>query len=256
MAPHDGGGSTDSTSEIDELLPEAQTHRRYTQSTKRGPTRQRKNSYSALGRQRFGRKYHSLIAFSTIIYWTSVSLIPVYNKHFFQKSLYPYPVATAGIQLGVVSILLAVLNIVQHIVSSNRNTYNSSGSLVIASRERSWIFGPHFLWKIKWCFPIGCLFGLKYGITNLGLDLVPAPTHLLLQSTDLVWTQRASHACCATVAEATWSGGTGTKVRSLLSWFNRHQRPGTLLAMRVQSTVMVSTAAAGDGANSCTVSLE
>jgi len=188
MAPHDGGGSTNSTSEIDELLPEAQTHRRYTQSTKRGPTRQRKNSYSALGRQRFGRKYHSLIAFSTIIYWTSVSLIPVYNKHFFQKSLYPYPVATAGIQLGVVSILLAVLNIVQHIVSSNRNTYNSSGSLVIASRGKSWIFGPHFLWKIKWCFPIGCLFGLKYGITNLGLDLVPAPTHLLLQSTDLVWT--------------------------------------------------------------------
>lgn len=187
MSTHDDGGS--SNSEIDGLLPQTQTQTQtQTQQSKiPGSTQQRKNSYSALGQQRFGRKYHILVAFSIIIFWTSVSLIPVYNKHFFQKSLYPYPVATAGIQLGVVSILLAVLNIMQHIVSSNRMTYNRSGSLVIAT-GKSWIFGPHFLWKIKWCFPIGCLFGLKYGITNLGLDLVPAPTHLLLQSTDLVWT--------------------------------------------------------------------
>jgi len=139
---------------------------------------QRKN-YSRLGQQRFGRAYHMLVAGSVVIYWSFVSIIPVYNKHFFQKSMYPYPVATAGIQLGFVAVLLAVLNTFQHLVSSSRTEGGAT---------RSWIFGPHFLWKVKWCFPIGALFGMKYGITNLGLHLVPAPTHLLLQSTDLVWT--------------------------------------------------------------------
>jgi len=130
---------------------------------------------SGLGQRRFGNAYHTLLAVSIFVFWSFVSIIPVYNKFFFQKSLYPYPIATAGIQLGFVSILLAGLNILQHQVSSNDTT-------------RSWILGPHLLWKIKWCFPIGALFGLKYGVTNLGLHLVPAPTHLLLQSTDLVWT--------------------------------------------------------------------
>mmetsp|Transcript_6606 Transcript_6606/g.13589 ORF Transcript_6606/g.13589 Transcript_6606/m.13589 type:complete len:482 (-) Transcript_6606:297-1742(-) len=142
----------------------------------------RRKNYSELGRQKFGRAYHVLVALSVFIFWSFVSIVPVYNKFYFQKSLYPYPIATAGIQLGFVSILLAVLNIFQHLVSSNRNDSSNAGE------TRSWIFGPHFLWKVKWCFPIGALFGMKYGITNLGLHLVPAPTHLLLQSTDLVWT--------------------------------------------------------------------
>eukprot|EP00529_Nitzschia_sp_RCC80_P015347 CAMPEP_0113490518 /NCGR_PEP_ID=MMETSP0014_2-20120614/27088_1 /TAXON_ID=2857 /ORGANISM="Nitzschia sp." /LENGTH=711 /DNA_ID=CAMNT_0000384293 /DNA_START=22 /DNA_END=2157 /DNA_ORIENTATION=- /assembly_acc=CAM_ASM_000159 len=199
--------------------------------------------YSDLGRQRFGRMYPCMVAFSIMVYWTTVSVIPVYNKFFFQKSMYPYPIATAGIQLGVVSILLALLNTLQHFflhqslvvtgtgtteqqnlttlttkktlstLSSTKNTTTKSSSsydslssdnydhdetemLVhqqhqpsrVPVQQKSWIFGPHFWWKVKWCFPIGGLFGLKYGVTNLGLHLVPAPTHLLLQSTDLVWT--------------------------------------------------------------------
>lgn len=137
-----------------------------------------------LGQRRFGAAYHPLLTASIFVFWAFVSIIPVYNKFFFQKSLYPYPIATAGIQLGFVSILLAVLNIVQHFTCSGRTEPNGSESRI----TRSWILGPHLLWKIKWCFPIGALFGMKYGITNLGLHLVPAPTHLLLQSTDLVWT--------------------------------------------------------------------
>ncbi len=144
----------------------------------------RRTDYSGLGKQRFGTAYHTLLATSIFIFWSFVSIIPVYNKFFFQKSLYPYPVATAGIQLGFVSILLAILNIFQHYISSSRTERNGSEG----DATRSWILGPHFVWKMKWCFPIGALFGLKYGVTNLGLDLVPAPTHLLLQSTDLVWT--------------------------------------------------------------------
>lgn len=164
------------------------------------------NRYTNLGRQRFGTAYHCMVAGSVLIYWLFVSVIPVYNKHYFQQTLYPYPIATAGIQLGVVSLLLALLNSVQHYVfpphqplyqrrisssASARDGMGSSESKIGGVEDEcrhSWIFGPHFWWKVKWCFPIGALFGLKYGCTNLGLHLVPAPTHLLLQSTDLVWT--------------------------------------------------------------------
>ena len=45
----------------------------------------------------------------------------------------------------------------------------------------SWVFGPHFRYKMYAIAPVGLLFGLKYGITNLGLKLVPTGMHLLLQ---------------------------------------------------------------------------
>eukprot|EP00934_Nitzschia_sp_Nitz4_P008588 Nitzschia sp. Nitz4//scaffold217_size45653//40092//41834//NITZ4_007230-RA/size45653-processed-gene-0.22-mRNA-1//1//CDS//3329542255//8578//frame0 len=115
-----------------------------------------------------------VIAASIAVYWSFVSLIPIYNKFFFHKNLYPYPVASAGIQLGVVCLLLAVHSLVRHWVGRSTVT--------------SWLFGPGTWYKIAWTAPIGILFGLKYGVTNLGLALVPAPTHLLLQATDLVWT--------------------------------------------------------------------
>jgi hypothetical protein len=82
---------------------------------------------------------------------------------------------------------------------NNLNNDKSSCCYDPESSQPSWIFGPHLWWKVKWCFPIGALFGLKYGMTNLGLHLVPAPTHLLLQSTDLVWT----------VLSAWWINGEG-----------------------------------------------
>jgi hypothetical protein len=177
----------------------------------------KRRNYTGLGRMRFGRAYPCIVALSVLIYWTFVSLVPVYNKFFFQNTQYPYPVATAGIQLAVVSLLLAILNTIQHFCFKRQNqrrydryhshfsceqeddddddeTYRDSPSTTFSSSssssvdDSSWIFGPHFWWKFKWCFPIGALFGLKYAFTNLGLHLVSAPTHLLLQSTDLVWT--------------------------------------------------------------------
>ncbi|VEU39776.1 unnamed protein product [Pseudo-nitzschia multistriata] len=165
------------------------------------------NNHYSLGRQKFGALHPWLVTLSVLIYWTFVSLIPVYNKYFFQESLFPYPIATAAIQLGVVSVLCAAINIFQKYFFSPENSGNSfcgktstnvatdtktsargastNTSFVV---ERSWILGPHFWWKMKWCFPIGVLFGVKYSVSNLGLHLVSAPTHLLLQSTDLVWT--------------------------------------------------------------------
>jgi hypothetical protein len=129
--------------------------------------------------------YECAVTTSVLIYWVFVSLIPVYNKFFFQKSLFPYPVATAGIQLALVSFVLGLLNTIQHFLwKCNFGMRRREDQPV----TKSYVFGPHFLWKMKWCFPIGFLFGVKYGVTNLGLHLVSAPTHLLLQSTDLVWT--------------------------------------------------------------------
>ena len=130
------------------------------------------------------RNYCSIIAGSVLVYWIFVSLIPVYNKYFFQKDLFPYPIATAGLQLGCVSILLAVWNTLEHCYYVGSRRDNDT----LLTTPTSWIGGPHLIWKLQWCAPIGVLFGLKYGVTNLGLHLVAAPTHLLLQATDLVWT--------------------------------------------------------------------
>ncbi len=74
----------------------------------------KKRKYSGLGRLRFGHSYHLVVAMSVLVYWTFVSVVPVYNKFFFQMTLYPYPIATAGIQLGVVSFLLATFNTLHH----------------------------------------------------------------------------------------------------------------------------------------------
>ncbi|KAL7529257.1 hypothetical protein ACHAWF_002903 [Thalassiosira exigua] len=131
-----------------------------------------------LGAPRRGRRVLAVAA-SVTLFWTTVSLIPIYNKYFFQKKYYPFPIATAGVQLGCVAALLVAINVGGRI---------ARGTGEEAAREKSWILGPHFLWKLKAVFPIGFLFGIKYGVTNLGLHLVPAPTHLLLQSTDLIWT--------------------------------------------------------------------
>jgi len=148
--------------------------------------------------------YPWIVTASISLFFVIVSIIPIYNKFFFKKSLYPYPIASAGIQLGSVTVLLVLINVVDHYckilgcnakdkLSINRPLTNCTENQETEQHQQpainhSWIFGPHFLWKLKWCAPIGTLFGLKYGVTNLGLHLVPAPTHLLLQSTDLVWT--------------------------------------------------------------------
>lgn len=116
-------------------------------------------------------------------------------RYYLHRSQYPYPIASAGIQLGIVSLILAMYSILWHYVSpyqhasSQHEATTTMDTIIMSqSRIRSWIFGPGFIYKIQWTAPIGLLFGLKYGVTNLGLAMLPAPTHLLLQSTDLIWT--------------------------------------------------------------------
>lgn len=60
------------------------------------------------------------VTLSVCIYWVSVSLVPVYNKKIFSNRVYPYPVATAAIQLGMVSAVLCVLSVLKHFVADGR----------------------------------------------------------------------------------------------------------------------------------------
>ena len=122
------------------------------------------------------------VGIATVIFCLSVSAVPIYNKLVFAQGVcdghgclhkYPYPVATAFLQLALVSLVLAVVNTCGHFWGD---------------RNQSWVFGPHFGYKLRHVAPVGILFGLKYGVTNWGLQLVPVGIHLLLQSTDVIWT--------------------------------------------------------------------
>uniref|UniRef100_A0A061S237 Sugar phosphate transporter domain-containing protein n=2 Tax=Tetraselmis sp. GSL018 TaxID=582737 RepID=A0A061S237_9CHLO len=165
------------------------------------------------------------VALSVCIYWLSVSLVPVYNKRIFSKTVYPYPVATAAIQLGMVSAALGVISLLKHLILDrpykaiskeefegadveaeaasvhgiNGTAHNGNGEPCVGPAQRetsyvpSWILGRHYLFKIWAIAPVGLLFGLKYGVTNWGLHLVPTGVHLLLQATDLLWTVLAAY---------------------------------------------------------------
>mmetsp|Transcript_32131 Transcript_32131/g.81519 ORF Transcript_32131/g.81519 Transcript_32131/m.81519 type:complete len:444 (+) Transcript_32131:128-1459(+) len=133
--------------------------------------------------------YFVKIGISIVVYCLSVSAVPIYNKFVFsgvsgpnaiglssQQGLknYPFPIATAFLQLFSVAVVLAFVCIIRHICCRRQG--------------KSWLFGPHFRYKLRHIAPVGLLFGLKYGITNWGLQLVPVGMHLLLQSSDLMWT--------------------------------------------------------------------
>merc|ERR1719247_425869 len=110
---------------------------------------------------------------SVCVFCFSVSAVPLINKAVFSGAApFPYPIATAFLQLGAVAVVLVA-------VSAARAARGGGGS---------WIGGPNFAWKLRFTGPVGFLFGIKYGITNWGLQLVPIGVHVLLQSTDLIWT--------------------------------------------------------------------
>jgi len=121
------------------------------------------------------------LTISVVIYCVSVSAVPIYNKNVFDGTFgvkkFPFPIATAFLQLGCVALTCIILEVGRHLFPSR-----------VQTEGKSWIFGPHFLYKMRHTAPVGLLFGIKYGITNWGLHLVPTSTHVLLQSTDLFWT--------------------------------------------------------------------
>lgn len=103
---------------------------------------------------------------ATVIFCLSVSAVPIYNKLVFAEGVcdgkaclrkYPFPMATAFLQLSLVSLVLTAANIVGHFWEP----------------DQSWIFGPHPLYKLRHVGPVGLLFGFKYGVTNWGLQILP-----------------------------------------------------------------------------------
>lgn len=103
---------------------------------------------------------------ATVIFCLSVSAVPIYNKLVFAEGVcdgkaclrkYPFPMATAFLQLSLVSLVLTAANIVGHLWEP----------------DQSWIFGPHPLYKLRHVGPVGLLFGFKYGVTNWGLQILP-----------------------------------------------------------------------------------
>jgi len=128
------------------------------------------------------------VTLSVVIYCLAAAAVPIYNKEVFSGGVgghnglkkYPYPIATAFIQLGLVAVVCGLGSVLEKGVSLRRKRLNGG--------DKSWLFGPHILYKLRHIALVGLLFGFKYGITNWGLQLLPTGTHVLLQSTDLVWT--------------------------------------------------------------------
>jgi len=146
----------------------------------------REVSASAMAQGLVDKVLAAKIAVSVVIYGISVSLVPIYNKKVFSGDVcwsggcaksFPFPITTAFLQLGAVALALIAVNVGCHFIFPR-----------LRAGGNSWIFGPHLGYKLRHIAPVGLLFGIKYGITNWGLALVPTAKHLLLQSTDLVWT--------------------------------------------------------------------
>mmetsp|Transcript_11073 Transcript_11073/g.24746 ORF Transcript_11073/g.24746 Transcript_11073/m.24746 type:complete len:412 (+) Transcript_11073:60-1295(+) len=121
------------------------------------------------------------VVLSSAIFFAAVSLVPIYSKRLFsgQESIprFPYPAATAFLQLAFTAVFLALLSMLH--------------SMLRAGLDRpmgSFILGRHFGYKLRHVGPVGLFFGLKLAITNWGLQLVPLSTHVLLQATDLLFT--------------------------------------------------------------------
>ena len=127
------------------------------------------------------------VGLSVFIYCLSVSVVPIYNKNLFSlikgedAPAFPFPIATAALQLGAVSLGCAAYHVAAHVA-------RRCGGAPPRDSDRNWLFGPHFGYKLRHIAPVGLLFGVKYGVTNWGLALLPTNAHVLLQSTDLIWT--------------------------------------------------------------------
>jgi len=125
------------------------------------------------------KKYILSVALSVTIFWVCVAAVPIYAKLIFNGSFgvktFPYPITVAFMQLGFATVCLCILNVIHYAFHRARES------------DSSWIFGPHFLYKLRLAAPPGLAFGFKYAITNWGILLVDTSTHVLLGATDLIW---------------------------------------------------------------------
>jgi len=130
------------------------------------------------------------------IYWIVVSLVPLNNKVILSgfpanstidvPHYFPYPLTLTFLELVSSVVGLLVISLLKYFFWDRRR---------YPHEDISWIGGPRLLHKLRYVAPVGVLFGLKLGLTNYGLKLVPAGIHLLLQSSSLFWTMVFSFIC-------------------------------------------------------------
>eukprot|EP00924_Labyrinthula_sp_SR-Ha-C_P003455 maker-scaffold_15-snap-gene-10.73-mRNA-1 protein AED:0.01 eAED:0.01 QI:21/1/1/1/1/1/5/510/374 len=126
-------------------------------------------------------RFHGFqIALGCGIYWLVISLIPIYNKVLFnglgEDKGFPYPLTTTCIQLATSCLLVFIFCLLTDIFQNDKA-----------------LFFELAVKKCKRTIFVGFLFGIKLGITNWGLKLIPVGPHLLLQSTDIMWTVLFAH---------------------------------------------------------------
>ncbi|CAE7340268.1 unnamed protein product [Symbiodinium sp. CCMP2456] len=127
----------------------------------------------------------TLALISIIIYFSATSFVPIVNKAILTSAghNFPYPLATGFLQLGFVSFMLTVFTSLRYLRKKRRGS------------EISWVFGPHLGYKLRTIALPGIAFGMKFGVTNWGLRMMPTGIHLLLQASDLAWTLLIAKFC-------------------------------------------------------------
>lgn len=105
---------------------------------------------------------------ATSLYLVIEAALPILNQRIFRA--FPYPLTVTALHISFIAVVLALANAASH--------------LLWGEPTHSWIGDRHLLTKVRIMAPAGLLFGVKGGVTNWGLALVPTATHNLLQSTE------------------------------------------------------------------------
>lgn len=134
----------------------------------------------------------SVTAVLLVIFFLSVSAVPIWNKEIFAGDLpgatpFPYALTVTFLQLAGTDVLLFLVVLATAGVYAYR-AHNRTRHYGAEPPEplKPFYFTHRFLFKLWHTLPIGVLFGFKLGLTNWGLHLAPTVNfHLLVQACSL-----------------------------------------------------------------------
>ena len=112
------------------------------------------------------------VAVAILLCLLTISVVPLANKAVLKRGANGAPLAMTACQLFGAALLFGLC----HVLHSA-----ATGSLARPTRAE-------LRRKAKNIGPLGVAFGLKLGVTNVGLSLVSVELHVLLMATDIFWT--------------------------------------------------------------------
>jgi hypothetical protein len=112
------------------------------------------------------------VAFAIIVCLLTISVVPLANKAVLQRGAHGAPLAMTACQLAGAALLFGLWYVL-HAAATGRLERPTRAEL----RRKARNIGP-----------LGVAFGLKLGVTNVGLALVSVELHVLLAATDIFWT--------------------------------------------------------------------